>query len=81
MDSSRITELASIISANTVMINEHFSAKNLPPLSFGIDANTSDLPPELLGARSNILEATSELHDLLLGPFDLIHTYAQVRYS
>ena len=73
MDRSRIAELAGIISANTAEIDAYIAARGLPSPSFDADS-----PPELLlcaevaELRQRILDATDELHALMLGPVGVL---------
>ena len=70
---SRITELASIIAAKTTEIDNYTIAERLPSPSFD-----ADIPPDLLltptiaASRQAILEATDELHALMLGPAGIL---------
>ncbi|KAF7937469.1 uncharacterized protein EAE98_001783 [Botrytis deweyae] len=67
-----ITELAAIISANTAKIDNYLSSQGLKPPSFDVAAPTEPLvpsnAPELEAARSELIDATLMLHDLILGP-------------
>ncbi|THV55936.1 hypothetical protein BGAL_0002g00920 [Botrytis galanthina] len=67
-----ITELAAIISANTAKIDNYLSSQGLKSPSFDVDAPTEPLvpsdAPELVAARSELIDATLMLHDLILGP-------------
>lgn len=78
MHSSRILELASAISTSVGSINEYLELKGLPTPSFDPDAPRS-LPDEIDAARNAVLDATLELHDLLLEPADLLRTFGSVR--
>ena len=69
MASSRIAELSEIIARGTRDIDEHLEAEGLPSPSF--DANSpprSLLDSRIVASRQAILEATDELHALMLGP-------------
>ena len=68
----RITELASAITENTKIITEYLSSKNLSAPSFDVDG-LSELPispadGDAYTARSKLVAATKELHDLTVGP-------------
>ena len=70
---SRIQELAEIIATNTTRIGLFLQSQGLPLPSFEINAPTAlSLSDELEVARKSVLEATTELHELLLGPKELI---------
>ncbi|KAM7191681.1 6-hydroxytryprostatin B O-methyltransferase [Rhypophila sp. PSN 637] len=73
---ARIIQLAQIISASVTKINEVLSIQGLPTPSFNEDLPANILPAEGLDARDAILDATAELHDLLLGPLHLVKTHA-----
>ncbi|KAI9839036.1 MAG: hypothetical protein M1837_002290 [Sclerophora amabilis] len=91
--SSRINHLASIVVANTATFDEYVSSCGLPSPSF--DHTTPlqlDLPDEIKRARDAILEASTELQALVLGPLghlqnqtfshnDLIGLQAIYRYG
>lgn len=74
---TRIAHLASIIQANTAKIDDSLASRGLPTPSFDPDS-----PPGLLfeasvaAARQAILEATDELHALMLGPIGILTTPA-----
>ena len=75
---SRILELSTLISSSTQKINEVLTASDLPLPSFEIDP-TLTLPSELDSARDTLLDATSELHDLLYGFQNILSQYGSVR--
>jgi hypothetical protein len=79
MSSSRILELAATISKSTAIIQDHLTSRNLPSPSFSPDAES--LPEELAQAQDAVLDATSELHDLLLPSFGALHMSGNVSYS
>lgn len=73
MAASRISELAALIAANAAIVDGHLASEGLPSPSFSPDT------PVHLFARSNItearqaiLEATDELHALMLGPTGIL---------
>ena len=70
MPSSRIAELASIISSNTTQVDDYISTHGLPPLSFepSQDSEQATLPTTIQAAQHAVLEATDELNALMLGP-------------
>ena len=74
---SRIKELANTISASVHKIEEVLSAKGIATPSF--DENASfNIPLELSSEHDAVLDATGELHDLLLEPLNLIHRHGGV---
>ena len=77
MDSSRILELAGEISKFSNIIHGHLVARNLPFPTFSPELATP-LPEELAKAQDAILDATSELHDLLMPPVSALHTNGNV---
>jgi hypothetical protein len=69
---TRLTELTDIITTNTKKIEDYFSANGIPGLSFDTSA-PGDFPvptsnQEIQAARRIVVNATQELHDLLVGP-------------
>lgn len=74
MASSRILELANSIQVNTSKVDEYFSAHGIPTPSFDIDTPLElDLPNDIAACRSAIIEATEELHSLMLGPIQTVN--------
>lgn len=73
MSTTRIGELTSIIAANTAKVDEYLASQGLPTPSFNADA-----PPKLVFQgpvatyRQAILDATDELHALMLGPIGIL---------
>lgn len=75
MANSRIAELANIISRNTKHIDEHFAAEGLPTPSFDVDSPPRALlDSRVIASRQLILDATDELHALMLGPIGILTT-------
>ncbi|KAH9997465.1 S-adenosyl-L-methionine-dependent methyltransferase [Xylariaceae sp. FL0662B] len=72
MFQSRIVELSSRIAANTAILNDYFTANNLPSPSFDIDGPRECLIPksqtDVERARIAIAEDSTELRSLALGP-------------
>ena len=68
---SRISELAALIRLKTDKLDTYFSSNGLPPLSFDHDFAQGTLPLDVEEARDAILQATDEMHDLMLGPRQL----------
>ncbi|KAK4172414.1 6-hydroxytryprostatin B O-methyltransferase [Triangularia setosa] len=73
---TRIIHLAQAISESVAKINEVLSIQGLPTPSFDEDFPANILPTEALDARDAVLDATAELHDLLLGPLHLVKMHA-----
>lgn len=74
--SSRLTELATAIAANTAIVNDYLISQELPPLSFELDAPVDlELPPAIEKAKSAVLDDTLELQELMLGPRQLVVNY------
>jgi len=78
MTDSRIIELARVISKHTSSIDDSLSARGLPKPSFDYDAS-NHFPPDLTTSFDAVLDATQELHDLLLAPMSLIQRKSSVR--
>ena len=74
---SRILELSSLISTATQQLHDSLNAQNLPLPSFEEDM-TLTLPSNLDAVRDTLLDATSELHDLLYGFQNLLSSYGSV---
>ncbi len=76
MASQSITHLAAAISRNTQIVHDYFIANNIPLPSF--DANgplAITVPPEekeVTAARKQLLSDTQALHDLMMGPMELL---------
>ena len=69
MPLSRTSELVSIIASNTVMIEEFLKQGGLPDLSFDArPASRLQQHNEIGAQRQAVLDATDELHALMLGP-------------
>ena len=77
MASSRIAVLASIISDHTTKLDECLAQHGLPSPSFA-----PNVPPrafvnrDIVEHRQRILDATDELHALMLGPAGILTTPA-----
>jgi hypothetical protein len=73
MATTRISELTSIIAANAAKVDEYLVSEGLPTPSFDADS-----PPKLVVQgpvatyRQAILDATDELHALMLGPIGIL---------
>lgn len=69
MASSRTSELVSIIASNTVKIEKYLGEKGLPDLSFDARPDSQLYQHEEIAfQRQAVLNATDELHALMLGP-------------
>lgn len=69
MTSSRISELAAIIATNTKHVDEQLAKEGFPTPSFDADSPPrSLLDSQIVASRQAILDATDELHALMLGP-------------
>lgn len=69
MATSRISELASLIAVHTAAVDAYLSSSNLPEPSFSPEFPAQILSEaKITASRQIILEATDELHSLLLGP-------------
>lgn len=77
---SRILELSAQISAATQRIHDTLTSQNLPLPSFEADV-TLTFPSDLDAARDTLLDATSELHDLLYGFQNLLSNYGSVGHT
>uniref|UniRef100_A0A8H7K376 O-methyltransferase domain-containing protein n=1 Tax=Bionectria ochroleuca TaxID=29856 RepID=A0A8H7K376_BIOOC len=71
---SRIVELANAISKSVASIQKTLDAEGSPSPSFDEDSSFH-LPLETSKDRDILLDATAELHDLLLEPLNLIHRH------
>ncbi|KAF2121893.1 sterigmatocystin 8-O-methyltransferase [Lophiotrema nucula] len=69
---TRIIELAAVISRNAATIDAVLALQNLPQPSFEPSVGVI-FPQESITARDALLDATQELHDLLLAPMSLIY--------
>ncbi|KAI5920332.1 S-adenosyl-L-methionine-dependent methyltransferase [Camillea tinctor] len=71
---SRIVQLANTIGTSVRKIEETLSAKGISSPRFDEDASFN-IPLELTTDHDAVLDATAELHDLLLEPLNLIHRH------
>jgi hypothetical protein len=69
---ARLTELAVSIAENTEIITSYLTSRNLAAPSFDVDGlielQISPADKEAYTARSKLVAATKELHDLAVGP-------------
>jgi hypothetical protein len=80
MAPSRILDLAAIISSSTATIHNYLASRDLPFPSFEPHAS-NPLSEELAQVQDAVLDATSELHDLLMPPINALHTNGNVGIS
>jgi len=64
---SRISQLAAAIQSHAAKLDEYCAAEGIPSPSFD-EEYPSDLSPEFEASRNEVLVATDELFDLMLGP-------------
>lgn len=71
MSPSRIVQLAQLIASETQVLDKHLNENKLPQPSFAVGALTEPFPqstPNVAKAKTNVIEATIELRQLLEGP-------------
>jgi hypothetical protein len=73
----RIVELAAQISSSVTELQERLSARGIPSPSFAEDS-PQDFPADLESLRDGVVDATAELHELLLDPLQLLYKFAAV---
>ena len=73
MSNNRIIKLAEDIASNVAKINTYTTSKGLPSPSFDADSSPGLLiHPEISTLRQKTLDATDELHALMLGPVGIL---------
>ncbi|KAL1592352.1 hypothetical protein SLS60_011430 [Paraconiothyrium brasiliense] len=75
MSTSRIIQLARLIASGTQTLDEHLIQNDLPPPSFAVEAPTEPFPQatwDVARTRTEVIEATIELRQLLEGPVKLL---------
>ncbi|EED14270.1 O-methyltransferase, putative [Talaromyces stipitatus ATCC 10500] len=75
MSTSRIIQLAQLISSQTSIIDSHLQINNLPQPSFDQNGPTEPIQnetPEIQRAKTDVIEAAIELRQLLEGPLKLL---------
>lgn len=77
MNTSRLLQLSSIIAKATEIIHNHLQENDVPFPTFDKDGSTG-IPHDLFAAKNDVIDAASELHDLLLDPIDLLAQTANV---
>ncbi|KAH9997808.1 sterigmatocystin 8-O-methyltransferase [Xylariaceae sp. FL0662B] len=73
----RIVELAAKISASVDELQELLSARGLPSPSFEGDSPEC-LPADMSHLQDAVLDATAELHELLLDPMSLVFKFSAI---
>ncbi|KAM4056184.1 o-methyltransferase [Hirsutella rhossiliensis] len=73
---SRIVELAATISTSVAKLQQMLSDRGLASPSFDEEATNNRLPNEAHDVQDAVLDATAELHDLLLEPWALLFKHA-----
>lgn len=76
----RIIELAAQISSSTTQLQEKLAAQGVSTPSFAEDS-PENLPADVSALRNAVLDATAELHELLLDPMALLFKFAAVRHN
>ncbi|KAF4629778.1 hypothetical protein G7Y89_g8370 [Cudoniella acicularis] len=71
----RIIQLATIISFSVAKIQESLDNQGAPSPSF--DEHAPPLPVDIDEAQNAVLDATTELHDLLTEPLNILHRSAR----
>lgn len=73
MSTSKIVELAALISKSVTVIDQHLEANGLAKPSWDVDA-PRELPQndEISAARDAVLSATTDLRNLILGPAEAL---------
>lgn len=74
----RILQLAAAITESAKALQDSLSENGLPTPSFD-ENEVLSIPEGASGTRDVILDATAELHDLLLDPLVLVRTHGGVR--
>jgi len=73
MAPSKVVELVSRIMENATKFEEHYRSQGLPAPSFDADQPLKvQLPGDVAGVREAILEASTELQELIQGPVGII---------
>jgi hypothetical protein len=75
MSTSRIAELSAIIASQTEVLDTYLNTNSLPGPSFAVDAPTDAFgqwDPITARAKTDVVEASIELRQLLEGPVKLL---------
>ncbi|KAI0976132.1 sterigmatocystin 8-O-methyltransferase [Xylaria arbuscula] len=73
----KIVELAAKISSSVAELQDYLSAQGLESPSFD-ESSPPNLPSDVRQIRDDVLDATAELHEVLLEPLMLIYKFAGV---
>lgn len=74
--SNQISSFATAIAENTAKYDAWLSSQGISTPSFdGGGPVGIDLPPEISEAREKVIESTSELQALILGPLDYVQQH------
>lgn len=74
----KIVELAAQISSSVAKLQERLTAQGVPSPSWDEDSPAC-FPDEVADLRDAVLDATAELHELLLEPLMVVYKFAAVR--
>lgn len=74
---ANIVELAAQISTAVAQLQEQLSAQGAPSPSFAEDS-PENLPPDVSHLKDTILDATANLHEMLLDPLALLFKFASI---
>ena len=83
MSPNRIIELSTLISSNTAILDSYFQSHELPSPSFDVNVAPVQIPipdPGVEDARIAVLEAATELKDLLDGLGALVNPGVRFRH-
>lgn len=79
-----LTKLAEEILANAKLLDSYTSSNNLPPASFNHDS-FENLPPDLQGIRSTVIDSAQTIRKLVLGPTgtatEILHSVSKSRLA
>ncbi|VUC36746.1 unnamed protein product [Clonostachys rosea] len=73
----RIVELAAQISSSVTELQERLSAQGISSPTFAEDS-PQGFPADMTPLRDALLDATAELHELLLDPLQLLYKFASI---
>jgi hypothetical protein len=73
----RIVELAAQISESVAQLQEQLADQGAPAPSFA-EGSPENLPADVSHLKDAVLDATAELHELLLDPLTLLFKFAAV---
>ncbi|KAL7621325.1 hypothetical protein AAE478_008646 [Parahypoxylon ruwenzoriense] len=75
---SKMIALAQKISAETEKVETYFREKGIPVPSFDVDSPSdfSKMPDDISRSRREVIHATQELHDLMVGPRESVRWMA-----